>query len=389
MNARTNKSTNSTTRAGRTRRSLVGRLTRLSALLLTAVALASCATGRIDPTDPVGENAKQIDGIMRMSGYLATAVGIFVAVAVVLVIVKFRERPDDDPDELPEQIHGNKKAELTWTLIPVVMLVFLAVVTIPGVFDLSSKGDGPTIKVEGQQWWWQFSYDVDQDGTDDIVTANEIVIPVGEEVNLEIQSNDVIHSFWIPQLNGKKDAVPGRVHHWRISSPVPGIFYGECTEFCGLSHANMQMRAVVLTDEDYNNWVQEQLVSATTPTASAAKRGYDLFGRHCVSCHVVNGLYESAAGGNANLTSGYAPNLTHLMTRTSFAGALFELYKDDGSVNVADLKEWIRNAPGQKPARPENRQGMISFAETLSDSELDDLVTYLMTLGGPPPLMPS
>ena len=389
MNARINKSTNSTTTAVRKRQSLIGRLTRLSALLLTAVALASCATGRIDPTDPVGENAKQIDGIMRMSGYLATAVGIFVAVAVVLVIVKFRERPDDDPDELPEQIHGNKKAELTWTLIPVVMLVFLAVVTIPGVFDLSSKGDGPTIKVEGQQWWWQFSYDVDQDGSDDIVTANEIVIPVGEEVNLEIQSNDVIHSFWIPQLNGKKDAVPGRVHHWRISSPVPGIFYGECTEFCGLSHANMQMRAVVLTDEDYNNWVQEQLVSATTPTASAAKRGYDLFGRHCVSCHVVNGLYESAAGGNANLTSGYAPNLTHLMTRTSFAGALFELYKDDGSVNVADLKEWIRNAPGQKPARPENRQGMISFAETLSDSELDDLVTYLMTLGGPPPLMPS
>ena len=389
MNARINKSIRTAPGRGRTRHSLIGRLTRLSGLLLTAVALASCATGRIDPTDPVGENAKQIDGIMRMSGYLATAVGIFVAVAVVLVIVKFRERPADDPDELPEQVHGNKKAELTWTLIPVVMLVFLAVVTIPGVFDLSSKGDGRTIKVEGQQWWWQFSYDVDQDGTDDIVTANEIVIPVGEEVNLEIQSNDVIHSFWIPQLNGKKDAVPGRVHHWRISSPVPGIFYGECTEFCGLSHANMQMRAVVLTNEDYNNWVQEQLVSATTPTASAAKRGYDLFGRHCVSCHVVNGLYESASGGNANLTSGYAPNLTHLMTRTSFAGALFELYKDDGSVNVADLKEWIRNAPGQKPARPENRQGMISFAETLSDSELDDLVTYLMTLGGPPPLMPS
>ena len=389
MNARINKSISTAPGRGRKRHSLIGRLTRLSGLLLTAVALASCATGRIDPTDPVGENAKQIDGIMRMSGYLATAVGIFVAVAVVLVIVKFRERPDDDPDELPEQVHGNKKAELTWTLIPVVMLVFLAVVTIPGVFDLSSKGDGRTIKVEGQQWWWQFSYDVDQDGTDDIVTANEIVIPVGEEVNLEIQSNDVIHSFWIPQLNGKKDAVPGRVHHWRISSPVPGIFYGECTEFCRLSHANMQMRAVVLTNEDYNNWVQEQLVSATTPTASAAKRGYDLFGRHCVSCHVVNGLYESASGGNANLTSGYAPNLTHLMTRTSFAGALFELYKDDGSVNVADLKEWIRNAPGQKPARPENRQGMISFAETLSDSELDDLVTYLMTLGGPPPLMPS
>ena len=129
--------------------------------------------------------------------------------------------------------------------------------------------------------------------------------------------------------------------------------------------------------------------AATIPSATAAKSGYDLFGRHCVSCHVVNGVYESAADGNANLTSGYAPNLTHLMTRTSFAGSIFELYEDDGSVNIADLKEWIRNAPGQKPARADNRQGMPSFAEILSDTELDDLVTYLMTLGGPPPLMPS
>lgn len=365
------------------------RIARLAPFCLIIAVLVSCASGRIDPTDPVGENAKQIDGIMRLSGYMATAVGVFVAAAVIYVIVKFRARPDDDPDELPVQVHGNRKAELTWTVIPVLMLVFLAIVTIPAVFDLSGKSDGRTIKVEGQQWWWQFSYDVDEDGEYDIVTANEIVIPVNEEINLDIRSNDVIHSFWIPQLNGKRDAVPGRVHSWRISSPVPGIFYGECTEFCGLSHANMQMRAVVLSDSDYATWVDEQLAPSDVPLSEGAKRGYDLFGRHCVSCHVVNGVYESAADGNANLASGYAPNLTHLMTRTSFAGALYELYKDDGSVNVADLREWVRNAPGQKPARPENRQGMISFAETLSATELDDLVTYLLTLGGRPPLMPS
>ena len=369
--------------------SLFGKTVRLSGLLLAAAALASCATGRIDPTDPVGENAKQIDGIMRLSGYMASAVGIFVAAAVIIVIVKFRARPDDDPNELPKQIHGNKKAELTWTLIPVVMLVFLAIVTIPAVFDLSGKSDGRTIKVEGQQWWWQFSYDVDEDGTADIVTANEIVIPVGEEINLEIHSNDVIHSFWIPQLNGKKDAVPGRIHHWRISSPEPGIFYGECVEFCGLSHANMQMRAVVLNSNDYEAWVQQQLQPASIPTSAAAKRGYELFGRHCVSCHVIDGVYESAADGNANLLSGVAPNLTHLMTRTSFAGSLFELYNDDGSANIAELREWVRDAPDRKPSRPDNRQGMISFVETLNNSELDDLVTYLLTLGGKPPLMPS
>ena len=389
MRVKINTSTDVATTAMRKRRSLVGRIIRLSGLLLTAATLASCATGRIDPTDPVGENAKQIDGLMRLSGYMASAVGIFVAAAVVIVIIKFRARPDDDPNELPKQIHGNKKAELTWTLIPLVMLVFLAVVTVPAVFDLSGKGDGRTIKVEGQQWWWQFSYDVNEDGTDDIVTANEIVIPVGEEVNLEIHSNDVIHSFWIPQLNGKKDAVPGRIHHWRISSPEPGIFYGECLEFCGLSHANMQMRAVVLDNDDYDAWVQEQLQPSTVPTSAAAKRGYELFGRHCVSCHVIDGVYESAADGNANLLSGVAPNLTHLMTRTSFAGSLFELYNDDGSANIAELREWVRDAPDRKPARPDNRQGMISFVETLNDSELDDLVTYLLTLGGKPPLMPS
>ena len=389
MSARTNKTSKGTTRTMGKQGSLFGKTVRLSGLLLAAAALASCATGRIDPTDPVGENAKQIDGIMRLSGYMASAVGIFVAAAVIIVIVKFRARPDDDPNELPKQIHGNKKAELTWTLIPVVMLVFLAIVTIPAVFDLSGKSDGRTIKVEGQQWWWQFSYDVDEDGTDDIVTANEIVIPVGEEINLEIHSNDVIHSFWIPQLNGKKDAVPGRIHHWRISSPEPGIFYGECLEFCGLSHANMQMRAVVLDNDDYDAWVQEQLQPSTIPTSAAAKRGYELFGRHCVSCHVIDGVYESAADGNANLLSGVAPNLTHLMTRTSFAGSLFELYNDDGSANIAELREWVRDAPDRKPARPDNRQGMISFVETLNNSELDDLVTYLLTLGGKPPLMPS
>ncbi len=389
MRVKINTSTDVATTAMRKRRSLVGRIICLSGLLLAAATLASCATGRIDPTDPVGENAKQIDGLMRLSGYMASAVGIFVAAAVVIVIIKFRARPDDDPNELPKQIHGNKKAELTWTLIPLVMLVFLAVVTVPAVFDLSGKGDGRTIKVEGQQWWWQFSYDVNEDGTDDIVTANEIVIPVGEEVNLEIHSNDVIHSFWIPQLNGKKDAVPGRIHHWRISSPEPGIFYGECLEFCGLSHANMQMRAVVLDNDDYDAWVQEQLQPSTVPTSAAAKRGYELFGRHCVSCHVIDGVYESAADGNANLLSGVAPNLTHLMTRTSFAGSLFELYNDDGSANIAELREWVRDAPDRKPARPDNRQGMISFVETLNDRELDDLVTYLLTLGGKPPLMPS
>ena len=365
---------------------------RLPALLaLLGLFAAGCATGRLDATKPVGAEAREIDGLMRLSGWMAVGVGIFVAAAVVTIIVKFRARPTDDPDELPPQIHGNRKAELTWTLIPTAMPVSPTIYTLPTVFALASEGDGRTIKVEGQQWWWQFSYDLDEDGTYDIVTANDLVIPTGEEVNLEIHSNDVIHSFWIPQLNGKKDAVPGRIHDWKISSDEPGIFYGECVEFCGLSHANMQMRAVVLTPADFDRWVAtqqagQQRAAAGPAEGTAAAKGATLFETHCISCHVVDGVYESAAGGNANLLAGLAPNLTNLMSRTAFAGAMFETYLPDGSINVAELREWVRNAPDMKPARADNQQGMLDFSEVLTDQELDNLLEYLKTLGSAPVL---
>ena len=364
---------------------------RLGALALLAAMAAGCATGRLDATKPVGQDAQDIDFLMRLSGWMAVGVGIFVAAAVATIIVKFRAKPTDDPDDLPPQIHGNRKAELTWTIIPTAMLVFLTIYTLPTVFALASEGDGRTIKVEGQQWWWQFSYDLDEDGHYDIVTANDLVIQTGEEVNLEIHSNDVIHSFWIPQLNGKKDAVPGRIHEWRISSDEPGIFYGECVEFCGLSHANMQMRTIVLTPADFERWKQEQLAGqAAAQTApaegSAEAAGAALFETHCISCHVVDGAYESAAGGNANLLAGIAPNLTNLMSRTAFAGALYETYLPDGSLNIAELREWVRNAPEMKPARADNQQGMLDFSEVLTDQDLDNLMAYLKTLGSPPVL---
>ncbi|MCY4517491.1 MAG: cytochrome c oxidase subunit II [Acidimicrobiaceae bacterium] len=376
---------------------------RVAAVALAGLIVAGCATGRLDATKPVGPEAQKIDGLMRLSGWMAVGVGIFVAAAVATIIVKFRAKPTDDPDDLPPQIHGNRKAELTWTLIPTAMLVGLTIWTLPVVFDLAKAGAGPTIKVEGQQWWWQFSYDLDEDGHYEIVTANDLVIPTGEDVNLELHSNDVIHSFWIPQLNGKRDVVPGRVHDWRIRSDEPGIFYGECVEFCGLSHANMQMRTIALADEDFERWKQEQeggqAAAQTAPAeGSLEAAGAALFETHCISCHVVDGTYESAAGGNANLLAGIAPNLTNLMSRTAFAGALYETYlqgpdgeylRDSGGnlvLNIAEMREWVRNAPEMKPARADNQQGMLDFSEVLTDQDLDHLMAYLKTLGSPPVL---
>jgi len=174
-------------------------------------------------------------------------------------------------------------------------------------------------------------------------------------------------------------------------------------EFCGLSHANMQMRTIVLAPEDYERWEQEQLAGQAAAEeapaeGSAQAAGAALFETHCISCHVVDGVYESAAGGNANLLAGIAPNLTNLMSRTAFAGALYETYQTgpdgdylrnpDGSLklNLAELREWVRNAPDMKPARADNQQGMLDFSEVLTDQDLDNLMAYLQTLGSEPVL---
>lgn len=359
-------------------------------LAVLALVATSCASGRLDATKPVGENAKDIDFLMRLSGFMAVAVGIVVTAMVVLIIFKFRSRPDNY-DDLPEQVHGNTKVEVGATALAAGMLVVLAGFTVPLVLELNEEGGDITIGVEGQQWWWQFTYDFDGDGTAEITTANEIVFPIDEEVNLQITSNDVIHSFWVPELNGKRDAVPGRVHPWLISSPEVGVFWGECTEFCGLSHANMQIRAVALERADYDAWVERQMQPAEIPAAegSPEQLGFELFATNCTSCHVVDTpdeRFQAAADGRANQVAGLAPNLTHLMSRTSFAGALFDLYLDDGDVNLADLREWVRNAPSMKPMAADEQRGMPSFEETLDEEDLDNIVAYLRTLGDEPAL---
>jgi len=362
-------------------------------LLSSGVVLSACVEAKNDTLQPKGENARAIQELTKLSGFMAIAVGVLVTAAVIYVMVRFRSRPETH-DELPNQVHGHIKAEIAWTIIPAILLLGLAVVSLPLIFELAEPEEGAIeIFVEGQQFWWQYSYDLDGDGVYEIVTANDIVFPAGQQINLKIASNDVIHSFWVPELNGKKDAVPGRVHDWKIQADEPGVYGGQCTEFCGLGHADMRIRAVALSDADWTQWVADQAVESVVPEQnlgsdgteqSAERRGYDLFATQCASCHVVNGVFDAAGENPVPLLAGLAPNLTNLMSRTSFAGSLFELYNADGSLNESELREWIRDAPGQKPANPEIPHGMPSFAEQLNDEDLADLVAYLTTLGEPP-----
>ena len=211
---------------------------------LGALLLSSCASNAPQDTwAPKGPNAKTIDDLQKPVFAVAGIVGLIVVVAVGYAIFKFKDRGQP----IPEQTHGKPALEITLTIIPALILTVIGVFTFRTVFDLSKTSDTEmVINVTGQQWWWEYDYPVQNEFgiTKPIITSGQLVIPAGTKVLLRQTSRDVIHSYWIPALNGKRDAVPGRVHTNRIEADEPGIYAGQCTEFCGLSHANMRMEAV-------------------------------------------------------------------------------------------------------------------------------------------------
>ena len=380
------------------------------------VALGGCASNAPQDTwAPSGPNAQIIDDLQRPVFAVAGIVGLIVFAAVVYAIFKFRDRGQP----IPEQTHGKPALEITLTIIPALILTVIGVLTVRTVFDLSRTDDTEMIiNVTGQQWWWEYDYPVQAEyGIDKpIITSGQLVFPVGTKVMLRQTSRDVIHSYWIPKINGKRDAVPGRVHLNRLEADEPGIYAGQCTEFCGLSHANMRMEAVALSKEDFAKWVQGQLATYKSPEeGSLAKEGESVFLNQCVRCHQVNGLQRAdgslaIAAPDESVVSGAAPNLTKLMTRNTFAGAMFDLLTpecredvwgassaevgekylagvSEGCLNQTDLRGWLRNAPEMKPmyANPAlltstggKYRGMPYLG--LSESDIEKLVAYLLTL---------
>ncbi|NNE72149.1 MAG: cytochrome c oxidase subunit II [Acidimicrobiales bacterium] len=408
--------------------------------------LASCAgDAELDTlNDLAGPEARNIDSFMDPIWYIALAVMILIFGLTAAIVVKFRVKEYEDGD-WPEQVHGNTKLEIVWTAIPTVLMIAIAGLSMFLLRDLFSEevnavtldlpNEGvslewePHVVVVGQQWWWEYRYYIEPDkiaafeaavAADDvtqlalnlpeadIVTSGQIVIPVDQEVELTIMSRDVIHSHWIPSLNGKRDAAPGRVHEWKMESSFPGIFFGQCTEFCGLSHSRMRMQAHAMTETDFEAWLEEQMTPATppagaeawleayragdsstveTPTDSAEARGLVAFTQNCTSCHLVNGVNDLEYEGAEALVAGAAPDLTHLMSRTTFAGGLIPLYEDlaegnEPQLNRNDLEAWLRNPADLKANYADGGRGMPALG--LDDDTIDDLVAYLSTLGTPP-----
>lgn len=386
------------------------------------VVLASCAQDAPQDTwQPAGSEAQKIHDLQWPIFLIAGIVGLIVMAVVAVVVVKFKDRGQP----IPEQSHGKAWLEYLFIALPAVLLAGIAVPTVATIIDLNDTDDADcVINVTGQQWWWEYDYPIAADGSicgfmptgesGTIVTSGQMVIPTDAKVVIRGTSRDVIHSFWVPRLNGKRDMVPGRVHTWNFNAEQPGIYAGQCAEFCGLSHANMRMEIVALDDTDFQAWIDNQLEPYQSPEeGTLAADGESEFIAQCARCHQVDGLVDAdgelvVSNPEDQVYSGAAPNLTNFMTRNTFAGATWDLLNEEcradvweadpevfgglylegvteSCLNEIDLKEWLRDAPAKKPMYADAEsleatdglvRGMPYLA--LSEDQIDRLVAYLL-----------
>ena len=333
------------------------RKTRFAALAGSlALLLAGCGREDLpqDTFDAQGPVARQLDDLVKPVFVVAGVIFVLVNVLVLYCVIRFRRRSEDDS---PKQIHGNSKLELAWTVVPAVLLGAIGIATLGVIFDINERpaaAESMQVEVVGHQWWWEFRYP-----DHGIVTANEMHIPVGKKVDLALDSVDVIHSFWPPKLAGKLDVVPGQTNYMVVEAEKPGTYFGQCAEYCGLSHANMYLRVIAHTPEEFEEWVAANSADPAEVTGlrGDAAAGAGLFrSKGCSGCHTVKGYSAGTLG----------PDLTHLQQRSVFAGAMFDL--DD-----RNLRKWLRDPPGEKP-------GSLMPNLDLTEDEITKLIAYLDTL---------
>src|SRR4051812_48602493 len=239
----------------------------ITALCLLTIGLIGCSPEHYPQTTllPRGDFARIADHLLDTTVKWALLVFVLVEGVLIYAIFRFRGKPED-PE--PHQTHGNTTVEIVWTVIPALILAAIAVPTVRAIFQTNATPgkDALTIEVIGHQWWWEFRYP-----EYNLVTANELHVPVGRTVSLRMGSGDVIHSFWVPQFAGKRDVFPNRETRIWFKAEATGNFPGQCGEFCGIQHGKMAFRVVSMTPEDFNGWVQHMgtLVAKPAPVAAA------------------------------------------------------------------------------------------------------------------------
>jgi cytochrome c oxidase subunit II len=323
--------------------------------VLSVLALTGCAAAPESVLNPAGPVAQLQLSMIELSFWIMAGIFVVVAGVLAVAVIRFRERKHQH-NELPPQIEGNTFLELLWTIVPIFLLAILGVVTVSGSFalaNLAPASKAVVVEITGHQYWWAFTYP--QTG---ITTANDLHIPVGEKIDLELTSADVMHAFWVPRLGGKTDAVPGRTNYMWFEATKPGIYTGQCAEFCGTGHADMRIVVDAQSKAAYAAWIQEMKHPHSVPTSGLAKQGYlDFKTAGCFACHTIGGTQYLGVVG---------PNLTNLALRPMIAGNLLKN-------TPQNLAEWLHDPPAVKP-------GALMPNLHLSKTQINALVAYLDSL---------
>ena len=357
----------------------------VAAILLLIGCTPSHPQSTFDPAGPIAD--KQADLFILI---FWVAVGVFVVVEGILLyaMIRFRRRQGDT--RIPEQTHGNTPLEIGWTIAPAIVLAVIAVPTVIYIFDIDAEppDEGSLVlNVTGHQWWWEFEYP-----QLNIVTANELHVPVDTDIKVFLRSDDVIHSFWIPKLAGKQDVVPANTNFLKftagssyIDDELPATFWGQCAELCGVAHAHMRFQVVVDSQEGFDAWVENYRELAQRPPPERGTKEADgLFvfqTRGCLLCHTTTGaaplavrrsLQEAFERGEKRFP---APNLTNVGTRQKLAAGIIDL-------NELNLERWLRDPEAVKQG---NRMSQLFDPYTgevaaLTEDEIDALAAYLLSL---------
>ena len=335
------------------RHTLKRRLAAMGAAL-SLILLAGCTLHQFPQSslNPQSNYAQWVQELLEQLTFWVVVIFVAVQGLLIFAVLRFRSRPGA-PE--PKPIHGNTALEIAWTIAPAIILTLVAVPTVLTIYRTQSPPPVGSLKVKvvGHQWWWEFQYP--ELG---FTTASEMIVPVGRPVAVDIESADVMHSFWFPAMGGKRDAIPSRTNHLWFTPDSLGDFPGQCAELCGISHANMRMRLSVVTPTQFEAWVSGQRGPPMEPdSTSPAGEGKQTFAQSaCVACHTIQGISAGVVG----------PNLTHFGSRHTIAGAMYES-------NPSNLGKWLENPPARKP-------GTLMLNLGLSPQQISNLVAYLQSL---------
>lgn len=399
-----------------------------AALTVALLLLAGCVQNPNSVFHARTDFNRDVGDLFELLIVLGTIVFVFTEAMLVIAIWKFRAKPGAPR---PAQVHGNTKLEILWTVIPAVVLAIIAVPTVTTIFKTQGRASADALQIEvvGHQWWWEFRYP--EYG---VTTANEVYLPLGRTVSFALTTHDVLHSFWIPALGGKRDLVNNRTNYiwFTTDSTTEDVFNGFCAEFCGVSHANMRFKAFAVTPEQFASWIAHQqqpaVYSAPPPApatpapgrraaastaqapASPAPAGFVAFSHDrmpvhavpqtpippeiafdttlqgdpargaqltaygtCIACHTIKGV--------PTMTAKVGPDLTHVGSRLTIGAGLFPN-------DTRHLGSWIKNAGAMKPGSFMNTLGKgqydpkakITITIGLTDQQVADIVAYLQAL---------